>query len=538
MFMAEPSTTLFTHAECGYLQIATETGLVGLALLISAIALMAAWCCRGVLFSRAPEEQALWAVLTAALVVSLVHSTVDFVWYIPSCLAPVVMLAGCASRLRRPDLALASNEPTKRPVGYLHVQEAACVFATTAAVLLAIGPARSSLDRDAYTASAAALKTYNASRFTSHSMADQPDAAAGLLASRVYHTDQMVDRLRAAERADPLDPLTQMRLARLCLYRFELLQSAGENVYGIDAIRDAALTAEFGSREATEQWLGRALGESSGLLIEAHRHAATAVRLCPLLAEAYFYLADLRFLSPPADRTPEQLVAQALSVKPYRGSVLYEAGKQQFLAGRQDDAMKLWKDAAARPGPHRLKLAASVSGVVPAELFINEFQPDWELTQACFELYRERGTEDDLRALARHAMVAARSSAQKDSPRIAAYHWMQASVIQASIGNRDAAVACAEESYRLDPVQFHIRMALADALFQAGRYAEADSHLRWCVARRPDNGFLRTRLEQVARQRTGVSRTAATPNKSAGESQPVEPAEEVARRQSKVEEIK
>ncbi len=538
MFMPAPSATLYTHAECGYLQVATETGLVGVALLAAAIGLLAMWCCRGVLFSATSEELALWGVLSAALAVSLVHSTVDFVWYIPSCVAPIVILAGCASRLKSFDAVFPHKAPKKPGWNFLSVRDAACVFAAASAVLLTINPARSSLDRDAYTSSAVALKTYNASRLTRHSEEDHQQADDSLLASRVYYTDQMIDRLLGAERVDPCDPQVQLRLARLCLHQFELLQSAGENAYGLDTIRDAALAAEFDSRAATEEWLVRAFGDSSGRLIDAHRHAASAVRLCPLLAEAYFYLTDLRFLSPPSDRDPAPLVAQALSVKPYRGSVLYEAGKQQFLAGRQEEAMKLWQDAAARPGPHRLKLAASISGVVPAALFIQEFQPDWELTQACFDLYKKRGSEKDLQALARHSIVAARDSANKDTPRIAAYHWLQASAIQASLGNREAAVECAQESHRLDPTQFHIRMGLAEALYQAERYSEADSHFRWCVARRPDNEFLRIRLEQVARERTGFSRTAAVPVKPTESDPPPEPKADVARRPSKVEEMK
>ena len=91
----------YTHAENCYLQIAVETGVAGLALTLAGIVLCVAWCIarRQAIRSHAIEVCA--AAIAGSLAAAAAHAMVDFVWYVPACMAMVAMLAACALRVRQ-----------------------------------------------------------------------------------------------------------------------------------------------------------------------------------------------------------------------------------------------------------------------------------------------------------------------------------------------------------------------------------------------------------------------------------------------------
>ncbi len=96
MHLSQPYETEFTHAENGYLQLGLECGIPGIALLLLALVKLGA-CCAGTL--RAARSQRMFAcaaAVSASLLASVLHSLVDFVWYIPSCMAISLVLAACA----------------------------------------------------------------------------------------------------------------------------------------------------------------------------------------------------------------------------------------------------------------------------------------------------------------------------------------------------------------------------------------------------------------------------------------------------------
>ncbi len=90
----------FTHAESGPLQIALETGLMGLAFVLAGMALCARWCFGGLGRSSPTRVRLCAAAIAASLAASAGHALVDFVWYVPACTAIVAIFAACACARR------------------------------------------------------------------------------------------------------------------------------------------------------------------------------------------------------------------------------------------------------------------------------------------------------------------------------------------------------------------------------------------------------------------------------------------------------
>ncbi len=93
-YLDRPSDTEYTHAESGYLQVAEETGLLGVALLLAGMSVCVAGCLRTLRDKRASAAWPPLAAIAASLTASVVHSLYDFVWYVPSCTA-IVAPARC-----------------------------------------------------------------------------------------------------------------------------------------------------------------------------------------------------------------------------------------------------------------------------------------------------------------------------------------------------------------------------------------------------------------------------------------------------------
>jgi len=121
------STGQYTHAESSYLQIATETGLPGIILTVACLAIAFFWCIRGAIISRNRTVTLALCAVTCSLLVSCIQSVVDFVWYIPGCMIPLVLQLACACRLYQLEGDRISVPRIKR---LLPLPRAGVVFAT------------------------------------------------------------------------------------------------------------------------------------------------------------------------------------------------------------------------------------------------------------------------------------------------------------------------------------------------------------------------------------------------------------------------
>ncbi|MCA9240047.1 MAG: O-antigen ligase family protein, partial [Planctomycetales bacterium] len=434
-FMSTPCETEFTHAESGYLQVATECGLAGIVLLVAVLALLWLWCSAGLRSCSNPEDAALWSAIIVGLATCVLHGAVDFIWYVPACLLVAILLAAAAARLHQ--LTAAAQAQTSashdhRSHGYL---PAAVSLALVWAVVAAIPAARAAQHWDRY------LQANRALDFVSQRQLTEPDERAlrKLADERDYYLASMVAELRAVVAIRPDYSRAHERLASRCLQQFELSRLYAENAMTLPSIREAALAAEFPSEEEVRGWLNRAFDQNSRLLLLAHDHARAALRLDPLSAEAYMQLAQLDFLESAANRNTPLLTNQAMRVRPLDGAVLYEAGLQSHFAGDLESWRERWRKAIELPGDHRYRMVSQMACCLPAQVLLDEFPVDWKMQQFAYRTYEQAGDTESLRVLAKHATDSLAQPAGDLSPGELAFRWRQASAMQLSLDQVDAA---------------------------------------------------------------------------------------------------
>ncbi|MGD9633454.1 MAG: O-antigen ligase family protein [Pirellulales bacterium] len=499
VYLTEPTTKYYTHAENGYLQIVTENGLVGAVLLALGLALVGCWCFAGLIRIRDPAGQLCYGAAVAGIAASLVHSAVDFVWYVPACLSLTIALAAAVLRLSQ----LASESKTPRHAVFVWPR-ARWIECTVAVALAAswtvhtlVGPGIAAVHWERYQCDTVA----RARIFGDPSLPGAKKPTASELAI-LEPLDESTERhLRDTLAWDPSFAAAHLRLAALYARQFERDQHKSDNALMASQIRDAAFASHFDSLAAQREWLERAFGTKIGLLFRAQAHARRAIALSPLEGDGYVFLANLGFL---AGGTPQQSVAciaQAERVRPYDGEVAFEAGKQAMIDGDQEAGIRYFARCFGTPGDHQLRIVGLLAGRVAAEVVIDELHPDWRTLRAIWAKYRELGTEVDLRNLVVYAQSVTERDAGKGREFRPAYLWLFQAQMYSDVGQQDRALACLNQAYIHDPHLYEVRRTLGFALQSAGKYAEAEPHLRWCLSRRPDDKALTAAVDKLSKQR-------------------------------------
>lgn len=519
----------FTHAESGYLQIASESGVAGLLILAGAALLTLRSLLIGMNRAATPNSIVLQAALMAGLAASFAHSIVDFVWFVPSLGMLAIIFAACAVRLEHLQRVDQTSESASfarvcaaTPTIHRWFSGAVAVTAGAFAVAVCWGPGAGSIAWDRYLRASKTARSLEASLLTSVAEGGDPH----LVATIEETTRRAASELRNVTEKDPLNARAHARFAGRLLQQFEsaVLQSA--NPMSIEMIAETVKFGGFHSEAESQSWLTRAFGEDAKLLPLALRHAQAALRLCPLQGEAYLQVARLSFLD--ANPLPlSDVVAQAVRVQPNDGRVRFDAGRLTHLAGDGEAAFEHYRASIRMPGSHRQRLVLSLSRVLPAEVFVAELDPDCAATDLVLAAYRGLGTEADLVAIAEHAEEATLAESETLNRRDSARRWRQVSVVNRSLKRYEKAIECGTRAYALSPNDFWVRLDLAFAYFESGAYSDADPHLRWCISRRPDLRYLqktlhvaakrRLELESTERMRT-VSRFLETSRESAEES--------------------
>jgi O-antigen ligase/tetratricopeptide (TPR) repeat protein len=500
VYLPESLTKEYTHAENGFLQIATETGVFGIALVAAGIAFCGAWCVRCFRSAKRPAEIRCFAAAAAGLAASIVHAMVDFVWYIPACMCATIVLMACLARLSQIVCATGPYSwrsavlPRRR---WFELTAASVVIGGWSAFAM-FGPGMAAIHWDRYLRTAVVD-----SKLSQQDLAEF--VAGGRMVSpwmRRNISEQLLRHMNRAIDWDPKFARAHRRIADRYMAEFELRMTDAANRLDITQIRDAAMASSFETTADLDDWLKRAFGPDVELLQKALQHARAAIELCPLQGDSYLHLADLCFL----DRAPRAAIAayvhQGLGVRPYDKYVLTRAGLQQLLLGHQDSAVALWSRCFNTPGRHQKEIVFRLIHCgTSAKILLDRLQPEWRTLREIWPQYRQYGSPHDLTEILAYASQAAQRETKQSNGVAPAFIWFWQASLYADVGNADQALECLTRAYRSNPHHYPIRYSLGKALQAAGRLNEAEPHVRWCLARRPEDKSLSDAIIAIARHR-------------------------------------
>lgn len=506
VYLTTPTTKEYTHAENGYLQIVTENGWFGGLLLAISVGFVAACCLTALNRSTDPAQQLCLGAAIAGLAASLVHSLFDFVWYIPACMSVTLVLAVCVIRLAQSTRSADAPSPVARIIPRSRCIESGVLATLLGAwtVFVFIGPGVAAVHWDRYLRDAVA----GGRILDDLSLPGAGSRSTSELAAREPLEVSIERHLEDTLRWDPSFARAHLRLAARYVQKFESGQQDGQNTMTPRQIRDAVFATKFDSPTERGAWLERAFGTNFRWLGMALNHARQAATLSPLEGDAYVFLAELGFLAGDDSPMAAACIHQAQRVRPYDGDIGFEAGKQALAQGDLEQAMLLWSRSFQTTGDHQLRIVGLLAGRIPAGVFVESMQPDWRTLRAIWSSYQQNGQRDDLVQLVAYANQVTRRDSVGSTKFRPAYLWLWLAKMHNDLDQRDEALACLQQAYSCDPRVYDVRYLLANLLKQHGKYFEAEPHLRWCLARRPDDRSLSNALLEIAKQRLSQQDTA------------------------------
>jgi O-antigen ligase/tetratricopeptide (TPR) repeat protein len=494
MYLAKPWPTVFTHAESGYIHVALETGLLGLALALAGIVLVARWSWRG-LRSTKSDQFACAVALTSGLVASVIHSIWDFVWYLPACMSLTVLLAAGLFRLaQQTSKGTTASQLTERP------SRPALTWGAVATVALC----SAWMVNDRFCAAMAAPHWDAYVKFT-----QQPEFKQGTLLpdqATIEHLEQVVHWT-------PDEPTPHLRLANECLRRFEREQSQSDNAIPLNQISDAAIASKFPTRAELNAWLDRAVGPARKFLDLALWHTREALRATPLQDDGYIFISDLHFLEAAGADAGGAYIEQALRVRPHSARVLMAAGKQAALSGDYQAGIDYWRRSLSTDIYEQRQLVdlliafsfaaqsqtrqAGQPDTSAVQFILNEFQPELPMLRLLLQKLEHVASQEELDLIRAQYVRVSEAMASQTTENDAVPLWLEMSNIYHDLRQDQKAVAILRRVVAVRPNEYAAVFSLGLRLIDVQQYAEARRHLEWCRLRRPDDTYVNQLLAQA-----------------------------------------
>jgi O-antigen ligase/tetratricopeptide (TPR) repeat protein len=515
-----------SHAECCYLQVLVETGVIGLGLLMWGVVLCGWWCVGGIAASVPTRFRLCAAAITASLAASALHAMVDFIWYAPACMAIVVILAACALRvwqLRRnaEERSRQHGKPkpdyqfpdTSRLAGAFRPSlswPVAVVMLTCAGVWMIsdrLGPAVAQTYWDRFLVACRAAEA-------------QDPTAPDCPLTDADTQQQWIAWLEKAVQWQPTHVPAHLKLVETHRRLFDILQQKSENPMSLIQIGDAVFNEpQFRSREARMEWLQRAVGPHWSHLSPCLEHARKALFLCPLEGRSYVHIAELSLLWAADRAAARTCIDQALRVRPFDGEVLYAAGNDALLAGDEPRWREYHKRAYrwGRPQQRRIvsdRLASTPTESLPLVIadVLREFQPDLEIARFLYAGCESRCPREQLAPLIGYCARAAENEAAAMSGSEAANTLVMAHQFHKQLGDNEAALRCVRTALQCDSGSYSAHYYLGRCLLSQSQFAEAETHLRWCLQRKPNDKGLEEIVREAFKGRLDDERRAAKEN--------------------------
>ncbi len=404
----------YTHAENGYLQVALETGLAGALLMGLAIAVCGYWSVAALRGATSTRMFVAAGAAASVLLVSVVHSAVDFVWYAPGCLVIAVIMAACACRLRQftrgAECRLRDRFVLPRAAAWLSAAAAAGLGVWL--VASQFGPLWAEshwLSYERAEPRAAYLQSAMKPAADEDLLPEDPAAGgrrggaeAARKAAEMEVEQRMAAELLETVRWNPRHarpPCLGGELHARCFISPRKRPST--------ACRSARFAMRR-SRPATAAGRAERVARQGGwehyvYLDRALDHTRQSLDLCPLLGEGYLYLGELCFRKGPRGG---QIGLRAAARRPpprRHGPVSRGAGG---LAGRPArrgigllESCRLRSRADLSAPGDRLMAGRTAEVALRQEIgfFLEQFQPNLDALQYMYHRYRRIATPEQLR---------------------------------------------------------------------------------------------------------------------------------------------
>ncbi len=487
---------VYTHAECSYLQVASETGLAGLSIAGLMILLCLRWTL-GVSLSRMAVERSAPAVaVLASLLAHLVHALGDFLWYVPGLMAVVAILAACGCRLwQLHRTALRGYEADTFSSRFWWFLVGSTAAGTACWVVQEQWPA---------VKIAPVWDQYRLMAHTPPLDPKDPDSAELIM-------ERQRDQLKAlmtVVRNDPHNAQASLAASQALLKLFDRKQENSEMNLPLLQLRDTVHSANMQTGKEVREWMTRAVGPNLKVLDTAWALGLRTVRQNPCEGQAYIFLSELSFLRDPSGGLNRTLLNQALAVRPYDPTILMAAAEQAILDGDEPKAIGYWQQAFRRGGPFPDRIMELLAAAKSPEFFLETFEPNHRQLLKLTAIFDELGKIDDLPALwnvtAKHAIQFAKEHPNNSN---GAEAWTVAAENYRLLGNKPRQLAILKEAVSTQPSDSMLALMLGRTLFDEGQYQEAADHLKEALRHYPDDVPLRQLAEDAVRRSQGRGRT-------------------------------
>ncbi|MCA9077642.1 MAG: O-antigen ligase family protein [Planctomycetaceae bacterium] len=497
MWLSTQTAMRYSHAENGYLQVLLELGVPGLLLLISGIALIGRWCWAA--WRHGDESGRLRiTALSAALLVSVLHSLIDFVWYIPGYMVVTLTIAACACRTCQ--LTSPRNELTDLSPLPARSYSAPILAWTLLLCLIPIGKASA----DVLSRTVSASNDWSAYR--GHAIQAGKQLRETTTESVDSRLDLMIDELEKCVAADPLNHQALTNLAALSLRRFELNVQSAQNRMSVRQIHDTVKNAGFKNDAEVREWLVRAFGDHTKDLERAYSAAQKGLQGQPLRGEAYIVLAEIGFL---ASMTPDEksaLIEQAVRLRPNNPAVLLSAGSLIAESGNLKGAFELWRRAYPDSPMVRSHLVSRLAPHLSALEFATQLNPGPKGLWLLFQEYGNIDRPDEQLATAK-LFIRNFDRLQTVAGPDDADFWKHAHTMFLAVENKKSALDCLKRAALVAPQDDTIRRTLIFALIEQEHFNEAVRHIDWYRLRYPEDEEITDALTRI-RTRSRVHKTA------------------------------